>query len=278
MTRFAMQRASQSSTVSGSKSAGTHGEEPLYYEKILGVRFFRGAPSEAINHFLKIGGLLVIPAAPALTKLKYDDQYRRALLEADVALLDSGLVATAWKVITGRSVTRISGVRYLDALLHHEIFREKSNVLWIVGSRTIEQRARDWLNNHGYETRRHSFHVCGGPLAEDHDLLLKIEQTRPPQIIVATAGGTQEKLGAYLRTYLLYRPAIHCIGAGLAFLTGLERPIPQWAETARIGWLLRLIAQPQMILPRIGIAIGLIGMLLRHRAELPPLQPRWADV
>ncbi|MGZ5564696.1 MAG: WecB/TagA/CpsF family glycosyltransferase, partial [Chthoniobacterales bacterium] len=156
-------------------------------------------------------------------------------------------------------------------------FRNAAKVLWIVDSREVESRARELLNA-SVSAVEHSFHISASHSTEDHALLLKIEQTRPAHIIIATAGGTQEKLGAYLRNYLLYRPAIHCVGAGVAFLTGLERPIPRWAEAAGIGWLFRFISQPGMILPRIGICFALSRMLLRHRAELPPLQPRWADL
>jgi UDP-N-acetyl-D-mannosaminuronic acid transferase (WecB/TagA/CpsF family) len=250
----------------------------MSYAKILGVQFFCRPVSQAVDHFLAIGGLLVVPASPALTKLRYSDHYRKALFGADLALLDSGLVVTAWKIMTGRAVSRISGTRYLQTLSRHAGFRCSPDVLWIVSSEALAQRARGWLNNQGYEEKQHRFHICSAAHIGDHELLLKIEQHRPPHIIVATSGGTQEKLGLYLRDYLLYRPCIHCVGNGLAFLTGLEKPIPKWAETARLGWFFRLVAQPRMILPRIGIAIAVLSLLFRNRSEAPALQPRWADL
>lgn len=249
----------------------------LNSEKILGVRFFDGVLRDVLESFLANGGLLVVPASPALTKLKYDEQYRRALTESDVALLDSSFVAMAWKILTGRSVSRICCAQYLKALLANETFRA-SDVLWIVSSNPVQQSATEWFRSHGFDERRHSFHVPDFRSPEDHALLLKIEQQRPVHIVIATAGGTQEKLGLYLRDYLLYRPCIHCVGSALAFLTSCERPIPPWAEAARMGWLFRLIAQPRMILPRIGIAFTLWRMLSRDRTELPQLQSRWADV
>jgi UDP-N-acetyl-D-mannosaminuronic acid transferase (WecB/TagA/CpsF family) len=120
-------------------------------------------------------------------------------------------------------------------------------------------------------------HVSGR-VPEDHTLLQRIEDLRPTQIIVAMRGGSQEQLALYLRDYLVYRPGIHCVGAALAFLTGAERPIPHWAEQNAFGWIFRLISQPAMILPRIGIAVALAGMVFRYRSEMPPLRPRWADV
>jgi hypothetical protein len=40
----------------------------------------------------------------------------------------------------------------------------------------------------------------------------------------------------------------------------------------------RLISQPGMILPRIGIAVVLAGMVFMYRSELPPLRNRWTDL
>src|SRR3979411_2840503 len=98
-----------------------HGNDSVSrFERILGVNFFNGPATEAVEFFLNQRGLLVVPASPALTKLRYDQSYRAALQGTDVALLDSSLVANAWKRITGRPITSISGIAYLNALLRND--------------------------------------------------------------------------------------------------------------------------------------------------------------
>ena len=114
--------------------------------------------------------------------------------------------------------------------------------------------------------------------AQDYAILVRIEEEKPKHVVIAMAGGSQEKLALYLRDYLLYRPSIHCIGAALGFLSGEERTIPDWAEKSRLGWLVRLFSQPRMFFPRIGIAFGLAGMIFKYRSEMPPLKKRWADI
>ncbi len=169
----------------------------------------------------------------------------------------------------------VSGATYLQSLL--ETRRGEADLLWIVSSEKMAERARDWLGKNGVLNGQ--FHVmAAGDGSADHELLLRIEEGQPRHVVIATVGGSQEKLGIYLRDYLLYRPCLHCVGAGLAFLTGAERPIPQWAERFGVGSLARLASQPGMLLPRIGIAFALIRLLFRYRSELPPLRPRWADV
>ena len=50
----------------------------------------------------------------------------------------------------------------------------------------------------------------------DEVLLNQLEKTKPRWILVNIGGGTQEKLGLYLKHNLSYRPAIICTGAALA--------------------------------------------------------------
>lgn len=250
------------------------------HEQVLGVRFFCGRAIEAVEYFLPLGGYMVVPASPALINLQFDDDYRRALQNADLALADSGLLVALWRIIAGRRLRKVSGIAYLKCLLERSEIRSAKNSFWVVASDNAQAKAIEWLSGKDVQVRPENFHIAlrGGAAAEDHELLLKIEEQRPSQIVIALGAGTQEKLGLYLREYLLYRPNIHCVGAALGFLTGDERPIPDWAERSGLGWLFRLAAQPGMLLPRIGIAVVLAGMLLRYRSELPPLKHRWSDV
>ena len=109
---------------------------------------------------------------------------------------------------------------------------------------------------------------------------MEIETRQPRDIVIAMAAGVQEQLGLYLRDYLHCqpRPNIHCVGAALGFLTGDQPPISEWADKHNLGWLPRLLSQPRMLIPRIGIAFALIGMVLKYRSELPPLRKRWTEV
>ena len=55
------------------------------FQQILGVRFFVGDAQGAIEEVSHSGGLVVVPAAPALKNLAVDKGYREALLGADFA-------------------------------------------------------------------------------------------------------------------------------------------------------------------------------------------------
>ena len=249
-------------------------------EQILGIRFFNGGPADAVEQLAHTGGYMVVPASPALINLKYEEDYRRALQNADLALADSGLLVVLWRIATGRKLSKVSGIAYLKCLLQRDDLRRAGNSFWIVSSDDAKDKAIEWLRQRDVHLNQGDFHVAvrRHDPAEEHALLLQIEKRRPGHIVIALGPGVQEKLGLYFRDYLVYRPNIHCIGAALGFLTGQERAIPEWAERHRLGWLFRLLSQPRMFLPRLGIAFVLAKMVFKYRSELPQLQNRWVDL
>jgi UDP-N-acetyl-D-mannosaminuronic acid transferase (WecB/TagA/CpsF family) len=107
---------------------------------------------------------------------------------------------------------------------------------------------------------------------EDRALVAILEARKPKHVIIGIGGGVQEKLGFYLREHLSYRPAIHCIGAALAFLTGDQKPIPMWADRIYLGWFLRLARAPHQYARRFSSAFRLPGMIWRYGSEMPPVK------
>src|SRR6202162_4835023 len=103
-------------------------------ELVLGVSFFNGTVDEAVDTMSANGGFLVVPAAPALVKLSEDEDYRRALTSADMAIADSGAMVLLWRIFTGRRVERISGLKFLKHLVSRLGSRPNERVLWIVPS------------------------------------------------------------------------------------------------------------------------------------------------
>jgi UDP-N-acetyl-D-mannosaminuronic acid transferase (WecB/TagA/CpsF family) len=248
-------------------------------EHVLGVPFFNGSVADAVTESIRLRGLTVIPASPALLKLKFDDAYRRALQQAELALADSVLLTRLWRLVSGRRLRSISGVAFLRSLLESSAYRNDNITFWVVGSNAARDKAIIWLRTRGSVADDDGFHVTGtdGAGSDNHSILLKVEERRPRHVVIALGTG-EEALGLYLREYLLYRPSIYCVGAALGFLTGADHSIPQWAESYRLGWVVRFIAQPRLILPRLGIAAALFGMVLRYRAKLPTLRRRWSDL
>ena len=242
-------------------------------ETILGVRFFNGHVDLAVDFISEHGGLVVAPAAPALVKLRADEGYRAALTSADLAIADSGFMVLLWQIFRGEKLERISGLKYLKRLVLRLVTKPDERVLWILPSESARAKTMEWLCASGLREATDDCYIAPryAAIIEDRRLLDKIDMQKPRHIVVGIGGGVQEKLGFYLRENLSYRPAIHCIGAALGFLTGDQPPIPMWADRFYLGWLLRLLRQPHVFGPRYLSAFKLPGLILRHGRHLPPL-------
>jgi len=241
-------------------------------EQILGVRFFNGTVDEAVEVMSSAGGLLVVPAAPALVKICHDEDYRRAVTSADMAIADSGAMVLLWKILTRRRVERISGLKFLKRLVARLASHLNERVLWIVPSESAHEKTIALLR-HSNLTATADFYIAPryGPQVRDDALVDKIDYHPPAHVVIGIGGGVQEKLGLFLKENLQARPAIHCIGAALAFLTGDQPPIPMWADRFYLGWLLRLLRQPRVFAPRYVSALKLPWLIFRYREKLPPL-------
>jgi UDP-N-acetyl-D-mannosaminuronic acid transferase (WecB/TagA/CpsF family) len=108
----------------------------------------------------------------------------------------------------------------------------------------------------------------------DPNLTALIDRSHPAQVIIAIGSGAQEKLGHYLRENLSYRPAIHCIGAALGFLTGDQIAIPDWADRVYLGWFVRLMSQPHRFVPRLIRGFELPWLIVRYGEALPPFRSK----
>jgi UDP-N-acetyl-D-mannosaminuronic acid transferase (WecB/TagA/CpsF family) len=243
------------------------------YHRILGIDFFDGSAQAAIAK-LRDGGLLVVPAAPALKDLDRNPHYREALLNADLAITDSAFMVLIWNRLQRVNIRRLSGLEYLRELLLEPDVREPGNTLWIMASPASAKLNLDWLAEQGIAVPADNVYMAPlyGLVIEDDALIEHINRIRPRHIIVTIGGGTQERLGLYLKRNLSYRPAIHCIGAAIAFLSGDQVHIPVWADKFYLGWFFRTVSEPKRYIPRYWDARKLFTLMLRHRSDLPGLK------
>jgi len=241
------------------------------YQSILGIRFFIGTAQGAIDEVSRQGGVVVVPAAPALKNLAHDQQYRDALLGADFAIADSALMVLLWNLIESTRISKFSGLKYLRALIEQADIRQSENSFWVMPSRAAAERNVRWLRGKGVPVANENLYVAPiyGAEIRDQELLERLEQRRPRHVVLGIGGGTQERLGFYLKQNLSYRPAIHCVGAAVAFLSGDQVRIPVWVDEMGLGWLWRSVSSPRRFIPRYWNARHLVPLMLRYRDRLP---------
>jgi UDP-N-acetyl-D-mannosaminuronic acid transferase (WecB/TagA/CpsF family) len=246
-------------------------EKTVRFQHILGVRFFVGSARAAIARVSAQGGLVVVPAAPALKNLPSDEAYREALLGADFAIADSAFMVLLWNLLERDRIPKLSGLRYLRALMEEPHFRAAGASFWVMPNPAAAARSRAYLQMRGISIAGEDLYLAPlyGESIIDDDLLRRIEERRPRHIVLGLGGGTQERLGLYLKRHLSYQPAIHCIGAAIAFLSGDQVRIPVWVDHGGLGWLWRSFSEPRRFVPRYWEARHLLPLLLRYRSRLP---------
>jgi len=242
--------------------------------QILGIQFFNGDADEAVASMFQRGGFLVAPSGTCFARLREDQSYRRAVVAADLAIADSGLMVVLWRLLQRENVPRISGLKYLKHLLENLKRERNREIFWVLPTEGAQQKLFDWSRREAFSINSENCYVAPryGFEIGDQNLLALVEQNRPANVIIAIGSGAQEKLGYYLRENLSYRPAIHCIGAALGFITGDQTAIPDWADRFFLGWLFRLLAQPRIFIPRLSRALELPWMIWKHGDSLPPLR------
>jgi N-acetylglucosaminyldiphosphoundecaprenol N-acetyl-beta-D-mannosaminyltransferase len=238
--------------------------------QILGLNFFTGNASEAVDR-MSHGGLLVVPSAPTLKDLRTNLKYREAALNADLLIADSSFMVLIWNWMDGQRIKRVSGLAYLRELLSRPDVRSPGATFWIMASPVSAHRNAEWLRSRGLPLMPDDAYVAPmyrGDIA-DSELLARLNERRPRHIIVTIGGGTQEGLGLYIKRNVDFFPAIHCIGAAIAFLSGDQVQIPEWADHFYLGWLLRCLADPRRYVARYWAARKLLPLMIRFRRELP---------
>lgn len=245
--------------------------------RLLGLDF-ASASAEVLAESGCRGGLVICPSAPSLVMLTDDPAYRTAMTEADLVIPDSGFMVMVGKVL-GYELKRVSGLEYLKRILQETSVRSPGASFWIMPDAEASRRNREWLERsprlHLHESDTYIAPKYSRGFIEDQQLVDILKERRPMHIIICLGGGVQERLGWYLRRELSWHPGIHCIGAAIAFLSGIQVRIPDWADAWCLGWLFRCLSQPSVFLPRYLGAFRLLPLLLKYRQDLPPLRRRF---
>ena len=242
--------------------------------QILGISFFNGDVDEALALMDRRSGFLIAPSGTCFARLREDEVYRRAVVAADLAIADSGLMVLLWRLLRRQKIGRISGLKYLKHLLRKLKGEGAGEIFWVLPSERARRKLFEWSRREPFPIASKNCYVAPryGLEIEDRNLLSLLEQNRPSHVIIAIGGGAQEKLGYYLRENLSYRPTIHCTGAALGFVPGEQIPIPDWADRWYLGWLLRLMIQPHRFIPRLILGLQLPWLIWKYGERLPPMR------
>ena len=122
--------------------------------KILGLDFFNGETKDVVESLKSSGGLLVVPAAPALVKIKEDPAYYESLLNADIIIPDSGYMALLWNLRKKEKINRISGLEFIKEFVENEEVK-KDGAIFLVNPTPKDARLNsEYLTKQGFIFRK----------------------------------------------------------------------------------------------------------------------------
>lgn len=242
---------------------------PNDYIKILGIHFFNGNVKNVFDTLNSNGGLLTVPAAPALATIKNDHDYYNSLLSSDIVIPDSGYMVLIWNLFFKEKISKISGLEFINYFIKEIPNQENKNLFLINPSEIDTEINRDFFNKLGVQIPQEASYSA--PYYKnnvvDTALIELIEKNKPNWIIINLGGGTQEKLGLFIKNKLSYTPAIICTGAALAFKTGRQVNIPAIIDKLYLGWLFRCVSNPKLFIPRYLKGFSLILIILQFRSK-----------
>ena len=228
--------------------------------KIFGINFI-DANYKTIKKLLNRGGLLVLPSGPGLSDINKNTKYHQALKNADIALFDSGYLCLLLR-IKGIKVKKFSGFKFLKYLLV-SLKNEYNKKIFLVDPSNEQSK----INKKFFKLKKISkIYQYVAPLykknkIQDLKLLNKIKKIKPKYIIINLGGNVQEVLGYYLKKNLDYKPSIICSGAAISFFTKQQAPLTSFLDTIFLGWLVRIIFNPIVFLPRYLMAFKIFFLV-----------------
>ena len=234
--------------------------------KFLGITFYNENYTQIKNRLFQKKSYLVIPAASALgnvffSKNKY---YLKSLQKAKVAIFDSGFFCICLLFFKFVIVKKFSGYKLINFFLSDTAMKSKK--ILILNSNKKEKKLNmTLLNNFKFQFQRH--YICpiyNSELLHDKMLIKIVNNYKPEIVIINIGGGIQEILAFYLRQNVKKKFATICSGAAMGYFSGSQAPVSKLTDKYYLGWLIRLIFNPAIFIPRLTKSIFLIYIVLNN--------------
>lgn len=213
---------------------------------------------------LNKGGYLVAPAASALTNLYKNEKYHNALIKSDIAILDSGFFCILLRIFKNINSKKFSGYLFLKKFLNIN-FKKNTKFLLIDPSSEDSKENLTFLKSKKNINIKSYIAPFYKKKIQDKKLIKLIKKFRPKYIIINLGGEVQEILALYIKNKINFKVSTICTGAAIAFLTKRQAPINDWIDKYYLGWVLRLIYNPNKHLLRTIKSLFLIKLFINFR-------------
>tara|TARA_B100000780_G_scaffold273651_1_gene237525 strand:- start:345 stop:1079 length:735 start_codon:yes stop_codon:yes gene_type:complete len=211
---------------------------------------FKNYGKNDIDKLFNHNGLIVLPSGPGLSCINKDKIYLQALRNSDRVLLDSGYFVLLLKILKNISVTKLSGYLFFTHLIKHLQRKKFKKLLSIDPNNKFSKNNNNFFLKKGLNNNKIIHYIApkyNTLKLFDLKLIRFIKKNKPDYIIINIGGGVQEILGYYLKRKFNNKIKIFCTGAAISYFTGDQAPLSKFLDIYYLGWLLRILYNPSLL-------------------------------
>ena len=219
---------------------------------------------------IKKKGLFLFPSGPGLSNLDKKPNYLKALRNADVNFFDSGFFVILLNLLKNIKVNKFSGYKFFKLYINF-LKNKKLSILSINPSKSSSKYNISFFNKLGFGKNKvihYNAPIYNLSLLEDKKLLELINKIKPDHILINLGGNTQEILGLYIKSNIKYKPSIFCTGAAISYFTKEQAPINNFIDDNNLGWLIRILYEPNIFLPRYISSFRLFLLVIKNKVRI----------
>ena len=232
----------------------------------FGIKFYNYSYNFVINKMIKEGGYLCAPAAHPLYRIlnKKDYVYYNALKKANINLFDSGYFCFLLNLFLKIKVKKFSGYKFISKFIKDKRLKNKKILLINPSIKDEEYNIKLFKKNNFkfiysylapfYKSQASFF---------DRNLIKKINKIKPKIIIINISGLKQENLAFRINEGIKFKLSIFCLGGAISFITGTQAPINNFFDKYYLGWLIRIIYNPNIFILRTIKSILLVKLVVK---------------
>tara|TARA_B110000211_G_scaffold231095_1_gene291970 strand:+ start:283 stop:1020 length:738 start_codon:yes stop_codon:yes gene_type:complete len=232
---------------------------------------FKNFQSKNFKKIIKKKGLFLFPSGPGLSSIEKEIPYLKALKNADYNFFDSGYFVLLLKYFKKINVNKFSGYLFIKLFLEY-IKKNNNKKLFLVDPNIrLSVSNTKLFNKIGVSKKNINNYIAphyDSKSISDKKLLNIVKNIKPDYILLNIGGGTQEILGLYIKKNINFKCTIMCTGAAISFFTGDQAPINVFFDKIYLGWLIRIIFNPSVFLPRYLKTLKLINIVLNNNIKV----------
>jgi len=238
--------------------------------KFKGITF-RNFDIKDFKKIIERKGLFLFPSGPGLASIETEKNYFEALKAANYNFFDSGYFVLLLRYLKKIKVNKLSGYIFIKSFLKYIEKNNNKKLFLIDPSIKHSISNRKLFKKKGINKKNLNSYIApqyNPKLILDKKLLGIIKKIKPDYILINIGGGTQEILGLYIKKNTNFKCTILCNGAAISFFTGDQAPINVFLDKIYLGWLIRIIFNPIIFIPRYLKTIKLINIVLKNNIKL----------